>query len=151
VVCVDELSAQELAGRAGVVSEDVERLVQLGILVPGEGERPFTPGDARRVRLASACAEAGLALEGIGAAMAAGKLTLAFLDHPLFRWSGRTAETYRDLATRVGLPTSPRSWVEQSYPNLTYFNEVDKGGHFAAWEEPQLFSEEIRAAFRSLR
>jgi pimeloyl-ACP methyl ester carboxylesterase len=46
---------------------------------------------------------------------------------------------------------TPRSWVENSYPNLTYFNEVDKGGHFAAWEEPELFSSEIRAAFRSLR
>jgi len=46
---------------------------------------------------------------------------------------------------------SPRSWVEQSYPNVTYFNKVDKGGHFAAWEEPELFSSEIRAAFRSLR
>jgi pimeloyl-ACP methyl ester carboxylesterase len=46
---------------------------------------------------------------------------------------------------------APRSWVEQSYPNLTYFNEVDKGGHFPAWEEPRLFSEEIRAAFGSLR
>jgi pimeloyl-ACP methyl ester carboxylesterase len=46
---------------------------------------------------------------------------------------------------------SPRSWVEQSYPNLTYFNEVDKGGHFAAWEQPQLFTEELRAAFRPLR
>jgi pimeloyl-ACP methyl ester carboxylesterase len=46
---------------------------------------------------------------------------------------------------------APRSWVEASYPNLTYFNEVDRGGHFAAWEEPQLFSEEIRAAFRTLR
>jgi pimeloyl-ACP methyl ester carboxylesterase len=45
---------------------------------------------------------------------------------------------------------TPRSWVEQSYPNVSYFNEVDKGGHFAAWEEPELFSEEIRAAFRSL-
>jgi pimeloyl-ACP methyl ester carboxylesterase len=45
---------------------------------------------------------------------------------------------------------APRSWVENSYPNLTYFNEVDKGGHFAAWEEPQLFSEEVRAAFRAL-
>jgi pimeloyl-ACP methyl ester carboxylesterase len=40
---------------------------------------------------------------------------------------------------------------EKAYPNLTYFNKVDKGGHFAAWEEPQLFSEEVRAAFRSLR
>jgi pimeloyl-ACP methyl ester carboxylesterase len=46
---------------------------------------------------------------------------------------------------------APRSWVEQSYPTLAYFNEVDRGGHFAAWEEPGLFAEEVRAAFRSLR
>jgi pimeloyl-ACP methyl ester carboxylesterase len=46
---------------------------------------------------------------------------------------------------------TPRSWVETAYPNVIYFNEVDKGGHFAAWEEPELFSTEIRAAFRSLR
>jgi len=46
---------------------------------------------------------------------------------------------------------TPRSWVDNSYPNVTYFNEVDKGGHFAAWEEPELFSAELRAAFRSLR
>jgi pimeloyl-ACP methyl ester carboxylesterase len=46
---------------------------------------------------------------------------------------------------------TPRSLVENSYPNLTYFNEVDKGGHFAAWEEPELFSTEIRATFRELR
>jgi pimeloyl-ACP methyl ester carboxylesterase len=46
---------------------------------------------------------------------------------------------------------SPRSWVEAVYPDLAYFNEVDKGGHFAAWEEPELFSAEIRAAFSSVR
>ena len=46
---------------------------------------------------------------------------------------------------------TPRSWVEASYPNVTYFNEVDKGGHFACWEEPELFSSELRAAFRSVR
>jgi pimeloyl-ACP methyl ester carboxylesterase len=46
---------------------------------------------------------------------------------------------------------SPRSWVEAVYPSLAYFNEADKGGHFAAWEEPELFSEEMRAAFASLR
>ena len=47
---------------------------------------------------------------------------------------------------------TPRSWVERAYPNVDiYFNEVDKGGHFAAWEEPELFSEEMRAAFKSLR
>ena len=45
----------------------------------------------------------------------------------------------------------PRSWVETVYPDLAYFNEVDKGGHFAAWEEPELFSTEVRAAFSSLR
>ena len=46
---------------------------------------------------------------------------------------------------------APRSWAERAYPNLIYFNEVDKGGHFAAWEQPVLFSEELRAAFTSLR
>ena len=46
---------------------------------------------------------------------------------------------------------TPRSWVEASYPNVVYFHEVDRGGHFAAWEEPELFSTDIRAAFRSLR
>jgi len=43
---------------------------------------------------------------------------------------------------------SPRSWVEQGYPNVTYYRQADTGGHFAAWEEPQLFSEEIRPTFR---
>jgi pimeloyl-ACP methyl ester carboxylesterase len=46
---------------------------------------------------------------------------------------------------------TPRSWVEKTYPNVTYFNEVDRGGHFAAWEEPELFATEIRAAFSPLR
>jgi pimeloyl-ACP methyl ester carboxylesterase len=63
-----------------------------------------------------------------------------------------------DVSVPVGFTTfpgeifrAPRSWVEQAYPSLTYFNEVDQGGHFAAWEEPELFATEIRAAFRPLR
>ena len=63
-----------------------------------------------------------------------------------------------DVSLPVGFTTfpgeiwrSPRSWVENSYPNVSYFNEVDRGGHFAAWEEPELFTTEVRAAFRSLR
>jgi pimeloyl-ACP methyl ester carboxylesterase len=63
-----------------------------------------------------------------------------------------------DVSLPVGFTTfpgelwrTPRSWVENSYPNVTYFNEVDRGGHFAAWEEPELFTAEMRAAFRSLR
>jgi pimeloyl-ACP methyl ester carboxylesterase len=46
---------------------------------------------------------------------------------------------------------APRSWVERAYPKLIHYNKLDKGGHFAAWEEPELFSTEIRTAFRSLR
>ena len=45
----------------------------------------------------------------------------------------------------------PRSWAERAYPKLIHYNKVEKGGHFAAWEQPQLFSEEVRAGFRSLR
>jgi pimeloyl-ACP methyl ester carboxylesterase len=46
---------------------------------------------------------------------------------------------------------APRTWVEKSYPNVAYFNKAERGGHFAAWEEPELFSQEIRAAFRTVR
>jgi len=62
------------------------------------------------------------------------------------------------VAVPVGFTTfpgeiwaTPRSWAEAVYPDLAYFNEVDRGGHFAAWEEPELFATEIRAAFKSLR
>ena len=46
---------------------------------------------------------------------------------------------------------APRSWTEQAYRDLVYFNEAERGLHFAAWEQPQLFSEELRAALRPLR
>jgi len=46
---------------------------------------------------------------------------------------------------------APRSWTEQAYPKLIYYNRAEKGGHFAAWEQPQIFAAELRAAFRSLR
>src|SRR5215218_6285521 len=68
------------------------------------------------------------------------------------------AQAPPEVSVPVGFTTfpgevwaAPRSWVEGSYGTLTYFNEVDRGGHFAAWEEPELFSEEVRSAFRSLR
>jgi pimeloyl-ACP methyl ester carboxylesterase len=49
------------------------------------------------------------------------------------------------------LYAAPRSWAERAYPRLIHYNKLDKGGHFAAWEQPKLFSEEVRAGFRSLR
>jgi pimeloyl-ACP methyl ester carboxylesterase len=63
-----------------------------------------------------------------------------------------------DVSLPVGFTTfpdeifaAPRSWAEKVYPNLTYFNKADKGGHFAAWEEPVLFAGEVRMAFQSVR
>jgi hypothetical protein len=50
-----------------------------------------------------------------------------------------------------GFYRAPKSWAERAYRKLICFNKVSKGGHFAAWEEPQLFAEELRAAFKSLR
>jgi hypothetical protein len=46
---------------------------------------------------------------------------------------------------------APRSWAEQAYPKLIHYNKLERGGHFAAWEQPMLFAEELRAGFRSLR
>jgi pimeloyl-ACP methyl ester carboxylesterase len=66
----------------------------------------------------------------------------------------RTAEISVPVAITVfpgEIYQAPRSWAERSYPKLIYFNEVKKGGHFASWEQPQLFAEELRAAFKSLR
>ncbi len=66
----------------------------------------------------------------------------------------RTAEISVPVAVTIfpgEIYQAPRSWAERSYPKLIYFNEVKKGGHFAQWEQPQLFAEELRAAFKSLR
>jgi pimeloyl-ACP methyl ester carboxylesterase len=68
------------------------------------------------------------------------------------------AQHTRDIALPVAITVfpgeiyrAPKSWAERAYRNLAYFNEVDRGGHFAAWEQPELFSSELRAAFRRLR
>jgi pimeloyl-ACP methyl ester carboxylesterase len=66
----------------------------------------------------------------------------------------RTAEIKVPVAITVfpgEIYQAPKTWAERAYPNLIYFNEVDKGGHFAAWEQPELFSSELRAAFKSVR
>jgi pimeloyl-ACP methyl ester carboxylesterase len=70
----------------------------------------------------------------------------------------KAGETPRPVNLPTGFTTfpgeiwrTPRSWAEKAYPNLTYFHEAARGGHFAAWEEPELFSQELRSAFRSVR
>jgi adenylate cyclase len=97
-------SGAELAARARVGPELIGRLVELGILRPGVGEAPYGTGDVRRVRLVAACAAAGLPLEGIGTAIAEGRLSLAFLD--LLSLAGRplTGTTYAELCVEQELP-----------------------------------------------
>jgi hypothetical protein len=56
-----------------------------------------------------------------------------------------------DLRRMIAATRWPDRWAERAYPNLIYFNEVDKGGHFAAWEQPEPFATHLRAAFRSVR
>ena len=93
----------ELAARARVGPELVDRLVELGILAPAEGQAPYGLGDVRRVRLADACRRAGLSPEGIGEAIAAGRLSFAFLD----------LVSLADLVERVSLPHDgqPVKWL----------------------------------------
>jgi adenylate cyclase len=100
----DALTLEALAERSGAGVQTIRRLLDLGILQPGEGEQPFTVGDSHRTRLVLACEQAGLPLEGIGQVIRDGKLSLAFLDLPTFRWAARSAKTHRELAEEHGLP-----------------------------------------------
>ena len=85
-----ELSAAGLADLAGVTEGEIRRLVDLGILVAGDGDGPFLETDVRRVRLATACQQAGLPMDGIAAAIRAGRLSFAFLEAAPYR-AGRYA------------------------------------------------------------
>src|SRR6266487_6994776 len=100
-----ELSASELAALAGVTKAEVDRLVGLSILVPREGAGPFLAADAQKVRLATACEQAGLPMDGIASAIRAGRLSFAFLEAaPYRRWAVRSARTYRQVSQETGIP-----------------------------------------------
>jgi adenylate cyclase len=99
------LSASELADLAGVTEAEVQRLVALGILQARGGDRPFLEADAQKVRLATACEQAGLPMAGIAAAIRAGRLSFAFLEAaPYRRWAVRSARTYRQVSQETGVP-----------------------------------------------
>ena len=100
----DELSPTELAARAGISPEEVERLVTCGILVPRDGSQPFRAIDALKIRVARACEEGGLPMEGMAEAVRAGLLSFAFVESwPFERWSSRRPQTHLELAEEVGL------------------------------------------------
>jgi adenylate cyclase len=99
------LSAAGLADLAGVTTAEVQRLVEFGILVARDGADPFRETDVQKVRLATACERAGLPMEGIAAAIQAGRLSFAFLEAaPYRRWAVRSARTYRQVSQETGVP-----------------------------------------------
>jgi adenylate cyclase len=100
----DALTLEELAERSGASAATIRRLGELGILEPGEGDAPYTPGDVHRTRLVLACEAAGLPLEGIGRVVREGSLSLGFLDLPNFRWASLSPQTHREVAKDAGLP-----------------------------------------------
>jgi hypothetical protein len=102
---MNELSAAGLADLAGVTEAEVERLVELGILVPRDGAGPFGETDVQKVRLATACERAGLPMDGIASAIRSGRLSFAFLEAvPYRRWAVRSARTYRQVSQETGVP-----------------------------------------------
>ncbi|HTE69851.1 MAG TPA: adenylate/guanylate cyclase domain-containing protein [Actinomycetes bacterium] len=99
------LSASGLADLAGVTEAEVARLVELGILVARDGADPFLAADAQKVRLATACEQAGLPMEGIASAVRDGRLSFAFLEAaPFRRWAVRSPRTYRQVSQETGVP-----------------------------------------------
>ena len=99
------LSAAGLADLAGVTEAEVGRLVDLGILAPRDGTEPFLAADVQKVRLATACEQAGLPMAGIAAAIQQGRLSFAFLEAaPYRRWAVRSARTYRQVSQETGVP-----------------------------------------------
>jgi adenylate cyclase len=102
---MNALSAAGLADLAGVTEAEVQRLVELGILVTRDGADPFLETDAQKVRLATACEQAGLPMEGIAAAIRAGRLSFGFLEAaPYRRWAVRSGRTYRQVSQETEVP-----------------------------------------------
>src|SRR5919106_1463563 len=109
------LSASGLADFAGVTEAEVQRLVDLGILAPRDGTEPFLEADAQKVRLATACEQAGLPMAGIAAAIRAGRLSFAFLEAaPFRRWAVRSPRTYRQVSQDTGVPLDTLGAVLES-------------------------------------
>jgi adenylate cyclase len=99
------LSASELAELAGAAEAEVDRMVDLGILVTRDGTGPFRATDVQKVRLARACEQAGLPMDGIASAIRTGRLSFAFMEAaPYRRWALRSGRSYRQVSEEAGVP-----------------------------------------------
>jgi adenylate cyclase len=98
------LTGEELARRAGVSVDFVDRLVELHIVSPGEGDPPFSAGDVRRARFVHGLEQGGVPLEAVGSAVQRGDLSFAFFDASYWdRFGGLTSKTYREVSAETGL------------------------------------------------
>jgi adenylate cyclase len=105
MAAMEALNGVELAELAGVSEAEIGRMVDLGVLVAREGAAPFLTIDLRKVRLAMACERAGLPMDGIAAAIRAGRLSFAFLEaSPYHRWAVPSDRTYRQVSEETGVP-----------------------------------------------
>jgi adenylate cyclase len=111
---VEQHEIAEAADRAGVSVEELSQLVELGILTPGAGNR-FTPGHLRRAGLAMSLTEAGIPLDGLGAAIRGGQVSLDFLDAPAFeRFSALSGVTFAQMAERTGVPVQLLMFIREA-------------------------------------
>jgi adenylate cyclase len=101
----DALTAAGLARLAGVPEAEIGRMVEVGVLVPRDGPAPFLLRDLHKLRLAVACERAGLPMDGIAAAIRAGRLSFAFMEaSPYARWAVPSGRTYRQVSAETGVP-----------------------------------------------
>jgi adenylate cyclase len=109
---MDQLSRTEVAERAGVAPEFIDRLVELSIVIPTDGM--FRLSDVYRARLVKGFDDAGLSLDDIGAVVAAGKFSFAFMDFGNWRWAPRSAKSYRQVAAESGLSVDLLASIQEA-------------------------------------
>ena len=112
---MSEYSRQEIAQRAGVDPDYVDRLVELGILMPAAGAA-FSPGDALRARWLRSFERASVPLDGVAAAVRDGALSFSYLDVPAFdRFAGLSGTTFQELSSRTGIPLELLMVVREAF------------------------------------
>jgi adenylate cyclase len=113
----EELSGAALAARAGVGEQEIQRLVSHGVLVPRQGRgAPFRAVDVLKIRVARACEEGGLPMEGMARAIREGHLSFAFVESwPFGPWAARGPRTHAELAAEVGLPLASLQRIVEAF------------------------------------